>query len=156
MPDWKRVTKEVPFEALPSEIVSAINAHVEQYNLGPILSDALMCIQTDSEKAKKGLFGGAETMRAGVVVTPRWLVWAISGTKRNIGAAVLSAQLINITVQDYAQTPFVKMVPDAGIQVSGMFTDVSENAGAFIGLDEGPAGKKFRDVVIKAAQDAKK
>ena len=154
MSDWKRVTKEVPFKGLPSDMGSAINKHVEQYNLGPILSDVLMCIQTDSEKAKKGLFGSAERVHMGVVVTPRWLVWAVSGTKTK--PAALSAQLINIIVQDYAQTPFANMMPDSGIQVSGMFTDASESGSAFIGLDQGPAGQRFREVVIKAAQDAKK
>jgi hypothetical protein len=69
MSDWKRATKEISFEGLPPEIVSAINKHIEQYNLGPILSDALMCIQMDSEKVKKGLFGGTETVRMAVVVT---------------------------------------------------------------------------------------
>jgi hypothetical protein len=154
MSDWKRTTKEIPFTSLPPEMVSAINKHIEQYNLGPILADALMCVQTDSEKMKKGLFGGAETVQMGVVLTPRWLVWAVSGTKTNL--AILSAQLINITVQDYEQTSFAKMVPDSGIEVSGMFTDASEGASAFIGLDNGPAGIKFREVIIRAAQDAKK
>jgi len=154
MSDWKRTTKEVPFESLPPEMISAINQHIKQYNLGSILSDALMCIQTDSEKVKKGLFGGAETVQVDAVITPRWLVWAVNGTRTK--AAVLSAQLINITLQDYAQTPFAKMVPDSGMEVSGMFTDASESASAFIGLDESMAGKKFRETVIKAAQDAKK
>lgn len=154
MSEWKRVTKEVPFEGLPSEMVSAINQHIEQYNLGPILEDALMCIQTDSEKAKKGLFGTAESVRMGAIVTPRWLVWAIDGIKTKVSAH--SAQLINIIVQNYSQTQFAQMVPDSGVQVSGMFTDASESASAFIGLDESPAGKKFRDVLITAAQDAKK
>jgi|SRR5215207_5342098 len=154
MCDWKRITKEVHFENLPPEMVAAMNAHIQQYNLGPILADALMGIQTDSEKEQKGLFGGSETVRMGVVLTPRWLVWAVRGTKTE--AAVLSAQLINVTVQDYAQTPFAKMVPDSGIQVSGMFTDTSESATAFIGLEEGAAGNKFRELIIKAVQDAKK
>ena len=154
MSDWKRITKEVHFENLPPEMVAAMNAHIQQYNLGPILADALMGIQTDSEKEQKGLFGGSETVRMGVVLTPRWLVWAVRGTKTE--AAVLSAQLINVTVQDYAQTPFAKMVPDSGIQVSGMFTDTSESATAFIGLEEGAAGNKFRELIIKAVQDAKK
>jgi len=154
MSDWKRNTKEIPFQNLPTEMVSAVNEHIEQYNLGSILSDALMCVQTDSEKVKRGLFGGAEMVRMGAIITPRWLVWAVNGTTTQ--TAVLSAQLINITVQDYAQTPFAKMIPDSGIQVSGMFTDASESASAFIGLDESQAGRKFREVVIKAAQDAKK
>jgi hypothetical protein len=69
--------------------------------------------------------------------------------------AVLSAQLSNVTVQDYAQTQFAKMVPDSGIQVNGMLTDASEAAGAFIGLDDGAEAIKFKMIVIKAAQDAK-
>lgn len=154
MSDWKRTTKEIPFESLPPEMIAAINKHIEQHNLGPILSDALMCIQTDSEKVKKGLFGGAETVRMGVVVTPRWLIWAVNGMKTP--TSVLSAQLIHVTVQDYAQTQFAKLVPDSGIEVSGMFTDASENSSAFIGLGEGAAGEKFKDVLIKAAADAKK
>ena len=154
MSDWKRSTKEIPFESLPSQMVAAINQHIEGHNLGLILANILMCIQTDSEKGKRGLFGKAEMVHMGSVVTPRWLVWAIHGT--NMQTAVLSAQLINITVQDYAQTPFAKMIPDSGIEVSGMFTDASESASAFIGLEENAAGNKFRETVIKAAQAAKK
>ena len=154
MSEWKRSTKEVSLESLPSELASAIHQHIERYNLGPILSAALMCIQTDSEKTKKGLFGGTETVQIIAVITPRWIVWTVIQLKTK--PTVLSAQLIHVTVQDYAQTPFVKMVPDSGIQVSGMFTDASESASAFIGLDEGVAGQKFRDVVIKAAVAAKK
>jgi len=154
MSDWKRTTKEVPFESLKPEMVAAVKAHIELYNLGQILADALICIQTDSEKAKKGLFGKAENTSQGAILTPRWLVWVVMNS--NTPAAVFSVQLTNVTVQDYAQTPFAKMVPDSGIQVNGMFTDVSENASAFIGLDDGPSAKKFKEMAIKAVQDAKK
>jgi len=154
MSDWKRVTKEVPFDGLPSEMVTAVKEHIEQYNLGSIPSDALLCVQTDSEKIKKGLFGGAETVRMGVLVTPRWLLWVFNGTK--IQTTVLSAQLIHVTIRDYAQTQFAKMLPDAGIEVSGIFTGASESASAFIGLDEGMAAQRFKEVMIQAAADAKK
>jgi hypothetical protein len=154
MSDWKRVTKEISFESLPSQMVSAIKQHVEQHNLGPVLSDVLICIQTDSEKVKKGLFGGTEIAQVGAAVTPRWLLWAVQETKTQ--TAVLSAPLINITVQDYAQTSFAKMVPDSGIEVSGLFTDSNESASAFIGLENNAAGDNFREIIIKAAQDAKK
>lgn len=154
MSDWKRTTKEVPFENFPPEMVSAVNQHIEQYNLGLILSDVLMCVQTDSEMVKKGLFDKADAVHIGAVVTPRWLVWAIN--EANAKTTVLSAQLTHVTVQNYAQTPFARMIPDVGIQVDGMFTDAVDSASAFIGLDEGVAGKKFIEVVVKAAQDAKK
>jgi hypothetical protein len=64
--------------------------------------------------------------------------------------------LIHVTVRDYAQTQFARLIPDSGIEVSGMFTDATENASAFIGLDEGVAAQKFREIVIQAAADAKK
>lgn len=154
MSEWKRMTKEVSLESLPSEISDAMHRHIEQYNLGPILSDMLMCIQTDSEKGKKGLFGGADTVQMTAVLTPRWLVWSVDDGKGK--PAVLSAQLIHVTVQDYSQTSFAKMAPDSGIEISGMFTDASESASAFLGLEENTAGQKFRAALIKAAADAKK
>jgi hypothetical protein len=154
MSDWKRTTREIPFEDLPAEITSAIQQHIDQYNLGPILADSLMCVQTDSEKIKKGLFGKIETVQMAAIVTPRWLIWSVN--EPNTPVAVLSAQLINMTVQDYSQTPFAEMVPDSGVQITGMFTDASESASAFIGLEEGLAGQKFRQILIKAAADAKK
>jgi len=154
MSDWKRTSKEVPFEYLRPEMVVEISKHIEQYNLGSILSDVLLCVQTDSEKVKKGLFGGGEIYYTGAVVTSRWLVWVTSGAKTQ--TAVLSAQLSDITVQDYARSHFAKLIPDSGINVSGKFTDTSENGAAFIGLDESSTANKFKEIVIKAAQEAKK
>ena len=154
MSDWKRTTQEVSFESLPSEMSSAIKQHIERYNLGPILDSALMCIQTDSEKIKKGLFVKAEAAQMGVIVTPRWLIWAVKRTK--MATTVLSAPLSNLIVQDYAQTRFMNMIPDSGIEVSGVFTSASEGASAFIGLEDNVAGNKFKEIVVQAAQDAKK
>lgn len=154
MSDWKRSTRETSFEQLPSSMQAEIRRHIELYNLGDILSDALMCIVSDAEKIKKGLFGSAETNQVGAVLTPRWLVWVITGTKTP--AAVLSALLQDVVVQDYADTPFAQMVPDHGIQVNGKFTDMTESASAFIGLGANEAGRKFKDLVISAVQEAKK
>src|SRR5262245_53956558 len=129
MSDWIRSTREVSFENLQPEKVAAIKNHLDRYNLGSILSDTLMVIQTDSEKIKRGFFGSAETVQMGIVLTPRWLIWAFSGTKTQ--TTVLSTQLRDVVVQDYAQTQFARMIPDMGLQVSGRFTDASENISAF-------------------------
>ena len=153
MSDWKRTTRKLTFEQLPSDMKAEIQKYIERYNLGDILSDALICIQTDSEKVKKGLFGSAKSVHQCAIVTPRWLVWAVSEAKT---PAVLSALLKDVVIQDYADTPFVRMVPDSGIQVNGRFTDVSENASAFLGLEENPVGMNFKDAVIRAVQDSKK
>ncbi len=154
MSDWKRSTHEIPFEKLPSEMKTEIQKHIERYNLGDILSDALLCIQTDSEKIKKGLFGSAEIVHQGVIVTPRWLVWVVSGTKTSVAA--LSALLTDIVVQNYTNTPFAKMIPDSGIEVTGKFTDVAENGSAFIGLENNTVAKRFTETAIGAVQNAKK
>lgn len=154
MSDWKRATREVRFEDLLPEMMTALHHHTQQYNLGPILSDTLMCIQTDSERPKKGLLAKAETVQMVALVTPRWLLWAIR--QPNAKVAVLSAQLSHMTLQNYDQTSFAKMIPDSGIEVNGIFTDASESASAFLGLGEDVAGKTFRETVIRAAQDAKK
>lgn len=153
MSDWKRTTNELPLESLAPHLITAIKRQIERYNLGAILSDVLMCVQTDSEKVNKGLFGGGNMVKVGVVVTPRCLIWAIDDGKGK--PAVLSALLADVVVQDYRQTSFAKMVPDSGIEVSGRFTDVSENISAFIGIDDSAAGRKFIETVIRAAQNAK-
>lgn len=153
MSDWKRSTREAAFEQFSDDIKAEIHRHIELYNLGNILSEVLMCIETDSEKPRKGLFGSAEIVRQCAIATPRWLVWAIRDKK---SPTVLSALLKDVVIQDYAETSLVKMIPDCGIQVTGKFTDVSENASAFLGLEENAAGKKFKEVVIRAVQDAKK
>ena len=154
MSDWKRQTKEISMEALPADTREAMERHIGQYNLGPILLDSLMCVQTDSEKVKKGLFGKSEIVQMTAIVTPHWLLWTVDQPNKH--PTVLSAQLIHITVQDYSQTPFAKMVPDSGVEVSGIFTDASEAASAFIGLDGSAAGQTFRQTLIQAAADAKK
>lgn len=154
MSDWKRSTQAISFEQMPIALKAEIQKHVERYQLGDILSEALMCIQTVSEKAKKGILGSREMVYLGAVVTPRWLIWAVEGTKSS--AAVLSALLADVVVQDYANTPFAKMISDSGIEVSGKFTDAVENASAFIGLEDNAVGKKFKETVIEAVQNAKK
>ena len=154
MSDWKRLTKEILVENLPEVVLSLIHKHIEEHNLGSILDETLMCIQTDSLQVKKSLFGKTKTVQVSALLTPRWLVWAIQENMTQ--PVVLSAQLINLTVQDYAQTSFAKMIPDSGIEVNGRFTDSVEGASAFIGLDDGIAAKKFKEIVIKTVQDAKK
>ena len=153
MSDWKRSTQAIFFEQMPMALQAEIQKHVERYQLGDILSEALMCIQTVSEKAKKGRLGSREMVYIGAVVSPRWLIWAVEGTKSS--ATVLSALLADIIVQDYATTPLAKMIPDSGIEVSGKFTDAVENTSAFIGLEDNAVGKKFKETVIEALQNAK-
>ena len=85
MSEWKRTTRECTLESMKPELSAAIRAHVEKYNLGDILSAPVMCIETISDKPKKGLFGSAETNYTGAVLTKDWLVWPRSGQKPEWG-----------------------------------------------------------------------
>ncbi len=152
MGDYKRTTRECTLDTMRPELSAAIRAHVEKYNLGDILSAPAACIETTSEKIKKGLFGGAETIYTGAVLTQGWLVWATFGTKAPMG--VLSARLNQITVQDFAKSKFAQLAPDTGIEVNGLTTDSPEAGSAFIGLEENAAGRTFREAVIAAVQKA--
>jgi hypothetical protein len=154
MSDWERSTKEIPLESLPEVVKSAIHRHIEEHNLGSILDETLMCIQTDSVQVKKSLFSKRRTVQVSAALTPRWLVWAIRENMTQ--PVVLSAQLLDLIVQDYAQTSFAKMIPDSGLEVSGRFTDSGESVSAFIGLDDGIAANKFKEIVIKTVQETKK
>jgi hypothetical protein len=156
MGDYNRLTKEIKLEDLPSEMKAAVDKHIEQYMLGSILDDALMCVESTSEKIKKGLFAGAgpKVLTNIVILTPRWLVQVIKSD--NDAAFARSAQLTDITVEDYEKSQFHAMIPDTGVNVSGRFTDAPENSASFIGLGKDAAGGKFKSALIEAAQDAKK
>ena len=152
MSGYKRTTRECTLDSMRPELAAAIRTHVEKHNLGDILSGAVMCVETTSEKLKKGLFGGAEIIYQGAALTKDWLVWAAGGTKAPMG--VLSARLNQITAQDYAKSDFAKLIPDTGVDVNGLKTDSPEAGSTFIGLEENAAGKKFREALIAAVQGA--
>jgi hypothetical protein len=150
MGEWTRSTKELSLENTPPEMMAAIQAHIETYNLGPILVDTLMCIETTSEN-KKGFFGGGEKQIVEVdVLTHHWLVIAIRSG--NDAPSVLSLPLENAVIIDYADSPGYKILPDSGLDVTGQFTGRMGEEGSlriskFIGLGDEPAALKFKDAV---------
>ena len=159
MGEWNRSSQDCTLETFNPENRAAILKHVETNNLGSILEDELMCIETISEKKKKGLFsGGDHQVIVSVVLTARWLVWAIQGDKSGIG--VLSTQLCDAVVRDYAASEFFKLVPDTGIQVTAPFIGTfagspSEQGTLFIPLGEESIAHRFKDQLVQAAQKAK-
>jgi len=156
MGDYNRSTREIKIEELSAETTDTINKHLELYNLGPLLNDVLICIESVSEKIKKGLFGGPgpKTLKDIIILTPRWLIQVIKSD--NDSAFARSAQLSDITVVDYEKSPFYTRIPDSGVNVNGKFTDASENSTTFIGLGKDVAGRKFKELLINAVQNEKK
>jgi hypothetical protein len=155
MGDYNRVSRECKFEDLGQDIVVAVNAHIEKYNLGNILSDALICLEIKSDKTSKGLFAppGPKFTQIGIILTTRWFVQTIKIDKKPLIAR--SARLEDITVSDYEKNQFFKQFPDNGVEVTGRFTDASESSTSFVGLGKDLAGERIKELIFKAVQDAK-
>lgn len=145
MSDYIRTTRECTLDSLQPALSAAIQKHIERHGLGIQDADILVCCETISTKPKKGLFGKAEVILTGMLVTSHWLVWAAG--KENETPVVISARLSDITVQDYETSDFYKMVPDSGLNISGLRTDTPQAGTSFIGLGPEPAAQKFRQVI---------
>jgi hypothetical protein len=156
MGDYNRSTREVTLASFLPEIMDALNKHIELYSLGSILDNVLICIDSNSEKIKKGLFSGpgAKSVKAVMILTPRWLLEVIKTD--NNAAFVRSMQLTDIVVTDYEKSPSYAVIPDTGVDVTGHFGNASEASSSFIGLGKDAAGEKFKGMLIEAVQNAKK
>ena len=160
MGDWNRTTRECRLEDFNPEVNAAIQKHIEQHNLGSILRDSLMCIETTSESKKKGLFGlgRAKVVVNHAILTPAWLVWVVTSDN---DSTALSARIQDIVVTDYAQSPYYKHLPDTGFFVEGILTgrvgmQGSQSVSMFIGLGEEPAAAQFKRALLDQVQRTRK
>ena len=148
MGDYQRVTNECTLEKMRPELAQAIQAHIERYGLEDVLESILICCETISTKEEKKLFGKkVEVEIGGVILTPKWLLWA--GGKENEKAGALSARLQDLRVEDYENTNMYKMIQDTGLNVFG-FQTANDLGSVFIGLGSEPAAKKFREMLKEA------
>ena len=148
MGEYVRTTRECTLDSMHPSLADAIRAHVERYGMEDVLALASICCETVSTKQKKKLFSSkAEVVIAGVVLTPKWLIWA--GGKENENPGVLSARLQNLRVEDYEKSSMYKLMQDTGLDVFG-FPVGDELGSVFIGLGPEPAAQKFRDMLKEA------
>jgi len=147
MGEYRRVTKECSLGSMRPELAEAIKAHIERYEIEGVIENILIGCETISTKEKKGLFGKkTEVEIGGVILTPKWLIWA--GGKESEKVGVLSARLQELRVQDYEKTKMYQMIEDTGVNVDGFQTGQEIVSGSvFIGLGNEPAAKKFREML---------
>ena len=156
MGDYNRSTRELTLEILPAAMSAVLKAHIEEYELGDVLSDVLICIEATSEKVKKGLFAGPgpKVMKMGVVLTKRWLFEIRAAD--NEAPYARSLRLADVVVEDYEKSSSYKMIPDTGVNITGQATGATEGGTSFIGLGKDAVGGKFKEMLIRAVQEAKK
>lgn len=144
MTETTRTTRQCAPGELNQQLLTAIRAHIEQYQLGDLEGSALICCETKSLLAKRGLFSSTETSLSGVIITPRWLLWAESSNGRKQAG---SAQLRHIDAHNYEDSAMCAIVPDQGINITGRYTNTNQTGQVFIGLGSGPAAEKFRQIL---------
>jgi hypothetical protein len=69
---------------------------------------------------------------------------------------IRTMQLRDITVEDYEKSQFHDMIPDSGVNISGIATDTTEKGTVFLPLGKDSAGERFKSALIGAVQEAKK
>jgi hypothetical protein len=162
MGEWNRSTNKMTLDEIRPEHWKAIQEHFEAYDLKQDLSEYLMCIETISSKKKKKLFGGGipnQVIQISIL-TPKWLVIGTQGDTSD-SAGVLSIQLKDAIAKDYKDDPGYKILPDTGVNVTGIYTgrvgiDGSSQVSCFITLGEEPAAGEFRELLFETIANAKK
>lgn len=156
MGDYNRSTKEIAFNDIPANVINSVRAYIEKHTLGDILANPVMCIISTSERIKKGLFGGGpgpKLLIQTAILTDRWLILADNVDQNAL--YIKSMQLRDITVEDYEKSSFYKMIPDTGMNISGIATDTPEKGTIFLSLGKDAAGEKFKSALVEATQKAK-
>jgi hypothetical protein len=156
MGDYNRSTTEINFANISPDILQTIHKYIELHNLGDILNGVTNCIVSTSEKVKKGLFSGPgpKLLVETAILTNRWLILADRVDQNAV--FIKSMQLQDIVIEDYEKSLFYSKIPDTGLNITGRFTDASEQGMIFLPLGKDIAGDTFKEALIHAAQEAKK
>ena len=122
----------------------------------------MICVETISSKKKKKLFGGGipnQTIQISII-TPKWLVIAAQGDTPN-SPGVLSIQLRDAIAKDYKDDPGYKLLPDTGVNVTGIYTGRvgmhgNSQISSFIALGEESVAGEFNKLLFETIASAKK
>lgn len=161
MGDWNRTTRQLTPAEMRPEMAAALLEHSEHFGLELALDQCRMCVETVSDKKKRGLFGGGgdrQTIQV-AIITPPWLAVVVRGDKPD-SAGAMTLELAQARVSDYADEPTYRLVPDSGVNVEGPFTGRigmhdSLNTSIFIGLGDELSADMFRETLSQAVQSAR-
>lgn len=165
MSDYRRTTRSLSLHQIPSDVMDAIKDHAEKYNLGWLMDEQTICVETVSERKKKRkkVMGikVPSIVTSYVLLTSTWLIYVASGDGSE--PSVMTVPLVEATVENYATSPDYKMMykkmPDNGYWVNGKFTGVvgggmsfTDRSSIFIGLGEERASEEFGHALLDAIE----
>jgi hypothetical protein len=157
MSKYQRSTRECSVSQFKPELQQALREYFQKHNLGELESEAVLCVETISEKKAGGwipswLDGNLdETVLTGIVLTTQSLIWARStgDANQNLpGVRVVGAELMNIQAKAHV-SQFSK---DMGLEVNGLIEDSKGNIRGVLGLGPEPEALKFCDEVRQAIE----
>ena len=152
MSEYLRTTQECTLDTMRPELATAIQAQMEKLSIDAADHSAATCFETISTKQKKGVFQRkSQVIVTGILLTPKWLIWATG--KENEQPGVLSADLNDIQIEDYEKSTMYKLAQDSGINILNIPTPTGLGT-VFIGLGPGSASQKFRTSLREAIQKA--
>jgi hypothetical protein len=146
MSEWSRTTRECKLEELDPQVLAAIGKQLKSYGIDLEREPVLTCCQTRSTRSVKKLFrSSTELAYTAVLLTSQWLIW--SAAKDGGLPATRVARLRELSVQDYESCELFRLMPDTGVNISGLRSDTAEPGTLFIGLGPEPAAEKFRKLM---------
>jgi hypothetical protein len=152
MSAYLRTTRACAPAQLKPELLQAICAYAGQHTLGNIEAESTLCVETHSEKKRKGFFaslagGDPDAFHdTALLLTPAWLIWARSGPKG--GTAVSAARLRDAQVSSFDS----KLIPDSGLEVQTAVAGEAEPVVAFIPLGPESAAAITEQVMAAVAK----
>jgi hypothetical protein len=160
MSDYIRTTRSLSLHQVPDDVMDAIRNHCETYNLGQILTENTICVETISDRKKKKKVGGiklAMHIVNHVLLSDAWLVYVVSNDGKE--PAAMTVPLVEATIEDYALSPFYKKIPDHGFWIHGKFTgkvggnmSFSDRSSIFMGLGQERAAEEFGRALSEAIE----
>lgn len=157
-PEWERSTRVCSTVGLQPDLLATLRAYLEEHELGAVEAQALVCFETVSRRTvKAGLLlrlGGAghKLVTQAVIVTPTRLVWA---QRTDDDAPIARSELLaGLEVADYEKSPAFALLPDHGVEVSGVDAGQGTTGTLFFGLGEGPDSGHARQILKDAVRAA--
>ena len=156
--EWERATRVCSSIDLQPDLLTTLRDHIEAHELGAVEAQALVCCETVSRRVvKAGLpmrRGGAghKLLTEAVIVTPTRLVRAQRTDQDEPMAR--SELLAKLEVTDYEKSPQYALLPDHGLEVSGVAARDGDAGTLFFGCSEGPHAGRARQVLRDAVRAA--
>ncbi len=151
--EWDRRTVHCDYTQIRPELRAVIEKELKELDEE---LDIQFCIATESNRLKKGLFGGKQQVQhSACIVTPKWLVQAIDLGDGKTGPVAVFHYLSTMQVSSDTMELAQKLgIEDYGIDVFGQTRWNLKGSRYFIGLQQNGVAEQFINTLKEAVRKA--